>query len=226
MKKPVTFICAIVVLLSLAAVAYGANHTQSPPADAEWAEAPQMEQDRAGGPRENGQKHSGYRVQIDFDAMVSEGVISQETCDKIKAYMEARKPSDLSGRDGQPPEMGGRAPGGTGQPAQADGQTSQTDGQAPDGNSGTPQTDSQAPDKNSQTADGNSETSQADTQAPDGNGQSSPADGQAPGGAPAGLPASPAGRGAAPAGGLLDDLLKDGVITQAEYDALYAAASR
>ncbi len=83
---------------------------------------------------------------IDFDAMVTKGVISQETCDKIKAYMEAHKPADL-------PEMNGEKP--------------------------------------------------ADL--PEMNGEK-PAESETP-----------------EHGGLLADLLKDGVITQTEYDALVAA---
>ena len=49
---------------------------------------------------------------IDFDAMVTKGVISQETCNKIKTYMEEHKPADMP--DGQPaanvPEMDGEKP--------------------------------------------------------------------------------------------------------------------
>ena len=90
--------------------------------------------------------------------MVTKGVISQETCNKIKSYMEEHKPADLP--DGQPtaniPEMSGEKP--------ADGQT--------------------PPEK------------------PEGE-----------------KPADAPGMG----GGLLADLLKDGVITQAEYDALIEA---
>lgn len=60
---------------------------------------------------------------IDFDAMVTQGVITQDTCDRIKAYMEEHKPADLpemNGQapdgNGQPPEMNGEAPDGMGQP--------------------------------------------------------------------------------------------------------------
>ncbi len=97
-------------------------------------------------------------VMIDFDAMVTKGVIPQETCDKIKTYMEEHKPADLP--DGQPtgniPEMSGEKP---------------VDGQTP-------------PEK------------------PEGE-------------QPADVPEM--------GGGLLADLLKDGIISQAEYDALIAA---
>ena len=60
---------------------------------------------------------------MDFDAMVTQGVITQDTCDRIKAYMEEHKPADLpemNGQapdgNGQPPEMNGEAPDGMGQP--------------------------------------------------------------------------------------------------------------
>ena len=42
-------------------------------------------------------------VMIDFDVMVTKGVISQETCDKIKAYMEGHKPAGIPGMNGQTP---------------------------------------------------------------------------------------------------------------------------
>ena len=61
---------------------------------------------------------------IDFDALVESGTISQETCDKIKAYMEEHKPSDGQ----QPPEMptDGQQPGDGQQPPEMP-----TDGQMP-----------------------------------------------------------------------------------------------
>ena len=61
-------------------------------------------------PQMNGEKPFGPRDMINFDAMVKNGVISQETCDKIKAYMEEHKPDDLPEMDGQAPEMNGEAP--------------------------------------------------------------------------------------------------------------------
>lgn len=42
---------------------------------------------------------------IDFDAMVAKGAISQETCDKIKAYMEERKPAEMPEMNGQVTEV-------------------------------------------------------------------------------------------------------------------------
>ncbi len=102
---------------------------------------------------------------IDFDAMVTQGVISQETCDKIKAYMSEHKPENNPEKNNEKPAdmptMNGQAPTG-GKP------TDLPEGEKP---SGAPENDSKAP----------------------------------------------------VVVGLLDDLLKDGVISQDEYDALVAA---
>lgn len=60
---------------------------------------------------------------IDFDAMVTRGIISQETRDAIKAYMDEHKPADMPADGQTPPEK------------PADGQTSPekpADGQAPE----------------------------------------------------------------------------------------------
>ena len=105
---------------------------------------------------------------IDFDAMVTKGVISQETCDKIKAYMEAHKPADL-------PEMNGENPA----------ERPEMNGEKP---ADLPEMNGEKP---------------ADL--PEMNGEK-PAESETP-----------------EHGGLLADLLKDGVITQTEYDALVAA---
>ncbi len=71
---------------------------------------------RPEGQMPNGQAPSGERpsgapdlpsgekpAMIDFDDMVTKGVISQETCDKIKTYMEAHKPAGMPGMNGQAP---------------------------------------------------------------------------------------------------------------------------
>ena len=78
-----------------------------------------------GGMRGQGSQDMKAHVMIDFDAMVTNGVISQETCDKIKAFMEEHKPEDLpemhgkkpenlpemnGGRSGDMPEMNGQKP--------------------------------------------------------------------------------------------------------------------
>ena len=156
----------IAVLLSLSVVAFAAEDTQHGTSTND-------------GPQMNGQKPSGLPNMIDFDDMVSKGVISQETCDKIKAYLDEHRPADL-------PEM---------------------DGQLPKRNGQTPDMDSQLPQMN----------------------------GQAPSGdAPADLPELPDMNGELPKtegatsakGGLLNDLLNDGIITQAEYDALNEAINK
>ena len=123
-------------------------------------QAPNGQAPNTQAPADNGQAPDGQApaadvpVMIDFDAMVTKGVISQETCDKIKAYMAANKPADL------------------------------------------PETTDEAA------------AAEKPAELPEMNGQA-PTDQQ-----PAEAPA---------AGGLLGDLLKAGVITQAEYDALAAA---
>ena len=45
--------------------------------------------------------NSGKPGMIDFDAMVTCGVISQETCDKIKAYIAEHKPAGMPEMNGQ-----------------------------------------------------------------------------------------------------------------------------
>ena len=122
-------------------------------------------------PQMNGEKPSGHPDMIDFDAMVKNGVISQETCDKIKAYMEEHKPANLPEMDGQAPEMDGQPPQMNGQPPQMNEQPPQMNGEVP-------------------------------SNLPEMNGE---------------RPAN---------GGLLNDLLSNGIITQAEYDALSEATAK
>ena len=123
---------------------------------------PQMPSNNQDGNQQNGQPPElpggEVPVMIDFDAMVTKGVISQATCNKIKAYMEEHKPADMP--DSQPttnaPEVAEEKP---------------TEDQTTPGEP----------------------NSEKPTDAPE------------------------------MSGGLLADLLKDGIITQAEYDALIAA---
>ena len=171
MKKFFAAILAIAMLtLSAAALAEDTSTTQISTATV------QAKGGQRGGPQQGGRGRGpmgqapSAPVMIDFDAMVTKGVISQETCDKIKAYMAANKPADL-------PEMNGQAP---------------TDQQPAD----LPETTDEAA------------AAEKPAELPEMNGQT-PTDQQ-----PAEAPA---------AGGLLGDLLKAGVITQAEYDALAAA---
>lgn len=170
MKKMIAIVCIAAVVLGFGVVTYAANHNRT-----SWpegtqgeqipAEEPQMNREKpsdlpemnAQSPRANGEIPSGSPDIIDFDAMVKDGVISQETCEKIKAYMEEHKPSDLPEMDGQGPEMSGQPP--------------QMNGKAP----------SDLPEM----------------------GGKSPVH-----------------------GGLLNDLMSNGMITQAEYDALCEALAR
>ena len=121
-------------------------------------------------PQMNGEKPSRHPDMIDFDAMVKNGVISQETCDKIKDHMEEHKPVNLPEMDGQAPEMDGQPPQMNEQPPQMNEQPPQMNGEVP-------------------------------SNLPEMNGE---------------RPAN---------GGLLNDLLSSGFITQAEYDALSEATA-
>ena len=175
MKKIITVVM-VIVMLALTAVAFAEGSTATGAMNGMPPQGQMQNGSMMGGPNGNGQPLTGQMpsgekpadlpelpsgekpVIIDFDAMVTKGVISQETYDKIKTYMEEHKPADLP--DGQPtgniPEMSGEKP---------------VDGQMP-------------PEK------------------PEGE-------------KPADVPEM--------GGGLLADLLKDGIITQTEYDALIAA---
>ncbi len=95
------------------------------------------------GPGMMGQQSNGAPGFIDFDSMVTDGVISQETCDKIKAYMEENKPADLPEMNGEAPsgetpadmptrpEMNGEAPDMNGQPPEMNGEAPEFDGESP-----------------------------------------------------------------------------------------------
>ena len=208
MKKVIIIAVVAALVLSLGVTAYAANNNRTSQPETTQseqfsAEAPQMDGEKPsdlpemGGqppqmngeapsglpemngqpPQMNGEKPSGHPDMIDFDAMVKNGVISQETCDKIKAYMEEHRPSEL-------PEMNGQLP--------------QTDGQAPEMGGQPPQMNGQPPQMNEQPPQMNGEV-------------------------PSNLPEM---NGERPAnGGLLNDLLSNGIITQAEYDALSEATA-
>ncbi len=181
MKKiSITAVVAVLVL-SLGVTAYAANNNRT-----SQPENTQGEQFPAEAPQMDGEKPSGYPDMIDFDAMVKNDVISQETCDKIKAYMEEHRPSEL-------PEMNGQLP--------------QTDSQAPEMGGQPPQMDGEAP-----------------SGLPEMNGQPPQMNGEAPSGIPETNGQPPQMNEERPAnGGLLNDLLSNGIITQAEYDALCEA---
>ena len=174
MKKIIIIAVVAALVLSLGVTAYAVNNNRtSQPETMQGeqfpAEAPQIDREKPSGlPEMNGQPHqmngekpSGHPDMIDFDTMVKNGVISQETCDKIKAYMEEHRPSKLPEMNGQLPQMDGQAPEMGGQPPQRNGE--------------------------------------APSDLPEMNGE---------------RPAN---------GGLLNDLLSNSIITQAEYDALSEA---
>ena len=199
MKKTIIIAVVTALVLSLGVVAYAAaNNRTSQPETTQGeqipAEAPEMNGEKPSDlpemngqpPQMNGEKPSGLPEMIDFDEMVKKGVISQETCDKIKAYMEEHKPADLPEMNGQVPEMNG-------QPPQMNGQAPEMTGQAPEMNG-------QPPQMNGQTAEGDT---------------------------PSDRPELPEMNGDGPVnGGLLNDLLSNGIITQAEYDALSEAIAK
>ena len=159
--KKILSVIMVIALLAMSAVALADGNTQGgipggmPPQG-------QMGGPMMGGPNggnrpdgqmPNGQAPSGEKpsgapelpngekpVMIDFDAMVTKGVISQETCDKIKAYMAEHMPAGMPGMNGQTPngekpeglpEMNGEQP--------VDGQTPPElpDGEKPEGMLGT-----------------------------------------------------------------------------------------
>ena len=105
MKKIIIILCIAVLLVSLGLAVYAATNNQTSQADIPYGEKPPEEP-----PQMNGIKPSGPPDMIDFDAMVKKGVISQETCDRIKSYMEEHKPSDLPEMNSQPSRMNGNAP--------------------------------------------------------------------------------------------------------------------
>ena len=184
MKKIITIAVVAALVLSLGAVAHAANNSRTPQPETTQceqlpAEAPQMDGEKPSDlpemngqpPQMNGEKPSGLPDMIDFDAMVKSGVISQETCDKIKAYMEEHRPSELPEINGQLPQIDGQNPEMGGQPPQMNGQVPEMNGEAP---SNLPEMNGERPDN----------------------------------------------------GGLLNDLLSNGIITQAEFDALSEAIAK
>ena len=137
----------------------GRMQGQRPMVGQNGQDAQQNAQNDSAAPAEGRQPMGGEGF-VDFDALVQSGVITQETRDKIDAYMKENAPE-----------------------APADGEASEApaDGETPE-----------AP------AEGEATEAPTDGEAPE-----APADGEQP--------------------DLLSDLLADGVITQAEYDAITAA---
>ncbi len=163
MKKTFAIILALAVACSLSVAAFadgpqggnfqqmpgnfqqgqgGPNMGSQPPqmnGQAPSGEAPEM---NGQPPEMNGQAPFGASAFIDFDALAEEGVISEETLEKIKAYMEENKPDDL-------PEMNGQAPSGAQAPSdeapEMNGQPPEMNGQAPGMNGQRPEMNGQAP---------------------------------------------------------------------------------
>ncbi len=202
MKKIIIIAVAAALVLSLGVVAYAANNNRT-----SQPETTQSEQFPVEALRMDGEKPSGHPDMIDFDAMVKNGVISQETCDKIKAYMEEHRPSELPEMNGQLPQTDGQAP-------EMGGQPPQTDSEKP---SELPEMNGQPPQMNGQIPEMNGQPPQMNGQVPEMNGQPPQMNGEAPSGLPEMNREHPAN------GGLLNDLLSNGIITQAEYDALSEA---
>ena len=136
---------------------------------------------------------------IDFDTLASDGVISQDTLDKIKTFMESNKPADLPEKDGETTE------GTEGQMPQMNGHGPQMNGRGPQMNGRGPQMNGQRPEMNGETAE------DAEGQTTDEN-------------APADLPERPEMDGEGHfGGGLLKDLLDNEIITEEEYTAICEA---
>ena len=75
---------------------------EQPSGQAPNGQAPSGEQPSGQPPFGQGPAGNGP-VMVDFDALAQAGVISQDTCDRIKAYMEANKPADPPANDGKAP---------------------------------------------------------------------------------------------------------------------------
>ena len=108
MKKTIIIAVVAALVLSLGVTAYAANNNRTSQPETTQseqfpAEAPRMDGEKPSDlpemngqpPQMDGEKPAGHPDMIDFDAMVKNGVISQETCDKIKAYLEEHRPSEL-----------------------------------------------------------------------------------------------------------------------------------
>ncbi len=85
-----------------------ADGQQPPEKPANGQQGPQMPSNNQQGSQMpmNGQQAPGM---IDFDALVTEGVISQETREKIRTFMDEHKPADMPS-DGQAPADGQQSP--------------------------------------------------------------------------------------------------------------------
>ncbi len=139
MKKFLAIVLAVAVVLGLSVTAFAAG----PEKEAGNASQQSTENSQQGPtvdvnsqvPEINGEALSGTPVFIDFDALAAEGVISQETLEKIKSYMEENKPEGLPEMNGEVPSADGQMPSGEkpeGLP-EMNGEVPEMDGAAPGG---------------------------------------------------------------------------------------------
>ncbi|MCR5482281.1 MAG: hypothetical protein K6F52_05740, partial [Clostridia bacterium] len=96
MKKLVSIATTAALVLSLGTAAYATDTAQTSQETQVPAERPLMNEQFG---------HPG----LDLETLVSEGVITQEECDSIEAYLEENKP-ELPEMNGQPPQTEGEAP--------------------------------------------------------------------------------------------------------------------
>ena len=128
MKKIISVLLAIALMaMTAAAFADTDNDRNMPSGQPPFGQAPNGQMPSGDPPEKpDGQAPSGEQsfgqppfgqgpggngpVMVDFDALAQAGVITQDTCDRIKAYMEANKPADLPGGDAQVPGQDGDKP--------------------------------------------------------------------------------------------------------------------
>ncbi|MCR5090475.1 MAG: hypothetical protein K6C08_13305 [Oscillospiraceae bacterium] len=151
MKKILAVVFAIAVVMSLAATAFAAGgpsgqmpgnfrggmgpmNGQPPEMNGEAPEMNGQPPEMNGeAPEMNGQAPFGSEGFVDFEAMVSEGVLTEDTYESILAYMEEHRPDDLPEMDGEAPEMNGERPEVNGEAPEMNGQPPMMNGEAPDG---------------------------------------------------------------------------------------------
>ncbi len=121
MKKTVSILCAVALVLSISAGAFAMGPGQG--GFNGGMPGGQMPQMNGQAPEMNGQmppmdgQMPGMMDQarsfIDFDSLAEDGVISEDTLANIQTYMEENQPEDLPEMNGERPEMpemNGQAP--------------------------------------------------------------------------------------------------------------------
>ncbi len=209
MKKALAIICAVAAVLSLSAAAFADGPSQRQASGFPHQMSGNFGQGQGtemGGqpPMMDGQRQSGTPAFADFDALLEDGVISQDTYDRIQAYMEENTPEDLPEMNGEAPEMGSRPPMMNGQAP---------DGEAPADRPERPEFGGEAPEFGGEAREFGGEAPEFDGEAPEFDGEAPEFDGEAP----------ELGDENSFVNGLLNDLLEAEVITQDEYDAMIAA---